>query len=113
MQGQNSTFIDLCLPFGLHCAPKLFSILVDLLTWIFKQQGVFIVHHYLDDFLKLGSPSTAICQANLSSIQSICQLLGVPLAIEKVEGPSTQLSFLGITLDTIHMEAQLPSDKLT
>ena len=71
-----------------------------------------IIHHYLDDFLTLGPPFTDICQANLSSIQSICQLLGVPLAIEKVEGPSIQLSFFVVTLDIIHMEAWLPSDKL-
>ena len=36
----------------------------------------------------------------------------MPLAIEKVEGPSTQLKFMGITLDTIRMEARLPPDKL-
>ena len=112
MQWQNNTFIDLCLPFGLRCAPKLFNILADLFTWILKQQGVQIVHHYLDDFLTLGPPATNICRANLESITHICQLLGVPLAIEKVEGPSTQLTFLGITLDTVHMEARLPADKI-
>jgi len=39
--------------------------------------------------------------------------LGIPLASEKVAGPSTSLSFLGITLDTHHMEIRLPQDKLT
>lgn len=42
----------------------------------------------------------------------VCQLLNVPLAIEKVEGPSTLLEFLGILLDTVRMEACLPEDKL-
>jgi len=109
MEWLNNTFIDMCLPFGLRCAPKLFNILADLLTWIFKQQGVFIKHHYLDDFLTLGSPSTNICHENLATIQHTCKLLGV---LEKVYGPSTQLSFLGIILDTIRMEACLPVDKL-
>ena len=71
-----------------------------------------MVHHYLDDFLTLGPPDTNICQANLESIKHICQLLGVPLALEKVEGPSTQLTFLGIMLDTIRMEARLSDDKI-
>ena len=39
--------------------------------------------------------------------------MGIPLALEKVEGPSTTLPFLGITLDTIKMEARLPEDKLS
>jgi len=38
--------------------------------------------------------------------------LGVPLASKKIEGPSTSLTFLGITLDTAHMETRLPQDKL-
>ena len=32
-------------------------------------------------------------------------------AYGKVEGPSTQFPFLGITLDTVRMEAHFPVDK--
>lgn len=39
-------------------------------------------------------------------------MLGIPLALEKVEGPSTILEFLGILLDTTRMEARLPPEKL-
>ena len=42
----------------------------------------------------------------------MCEWLGIPLALEKVEEPSTPLNFLGITLDTVRMEARLPTDKL-
>ena len=45
-------------------------------------------------------------------IKQVCERLGIPLALEKVEGPSTSLNFLGITLDTSRMEALLPADKL-
>ena len=34
------------------------------------------------------------------------------MALEKVEGLSTSLTFLGIVLDTVRMEARLPTDKL-
>ena len=34
------------------------------------------------------------------------------LALEKVEGPTTCLSFLGIILDLEHMEVRLLDDKL-
>ena len=43
---------------------------------------------------------------------SACQLLGVPLTLEKVEGPSTSLTFLVILLDTQKIEARLPPEKL-
>jgi len=42
----------------------------------------------------------------------LCTDLGVSLASKKIEGPSTSLTFLGITLDTAHMEIRLPQDKL-
>ena len=42
----------------------------------------------------------------------ICTNLGVPLALEKLEGPTTSLTFLRITLDTARMETRLPHDKL-
>ena len=93
-------------------APKLFNILADLLQWIAQTEGITHIIHYLDDFLLLGPPKSVMCQHSLDSIQRICKDLGVPLALEKVEGPPTTLPFLEIVLDTIKMETWLPKDKL-
>jgi len=46
------------------------------------------------------------------TIKEICTQLGIPLALDKVEGPSTSLTFLVIILDTERMEARLPKEKL-
>ena len=113
MQWRRELFIDTCLPFGLRSAPKLFNILADFLAWVLKQQGVAPLLHYLDDFLTIGPPDANTCQKYMDTIKEVCEILGVPLAVEKVEGPSTVLSFLGITLDTCKMEARLPEEKLT
>ena len=40
-------------------------------------------------------------------------MLGMPLALDEVVGPSTALEFLGIVLDTECVEARLPCDKLS
>ena len=112
MKWDNLIFVDTCLPFGLRSAPKLFNILADLLQWISQQQGVSYIMHYLDDFLVLGTPGSNECQTNLSIIKECCEMLGIPLALEKVEGPSTSLSFLGIVINTVHMQLHLPPDKL-
>ena len=112
VQWKGAVFIDTCLPFGLRSAPKLFNTLADLLAWIMEQHGAQPLLHYLDDFLTIGPPNSNICQQNLDTIKQICDILGVPLALEKVEGPATSLSFLGITLDTVTMEAKLPPEKL-
>ena len=56
MQWGSSIYIDGCLPFGLHSAPKLFNIMADLLSWIAQQKGISQILHYLDDFLLIGPP---------------------------------------------------------
>ena len=112
MEWDGKVLIDTYLPFGLHSAPKLFNNMADLLAWILKNQGVSYLIHYLDDFLTVGPAGSPECQHNLYIIIQVCKALGVPLALEKVAGPTMVLDFLGILLDTIRMEAQLPDEKL-
>ena len=112
MSWNNSIYIDLCIPFGLRSAPKLFNVAADLLQWIAEHNGVTPLLHYLDDFLILGPPQSNICNHNLATLKHLCHRLGVPLALEKVEGPTTSLPFLGIVLDSEHLKARLPEDKL-
>ena len=61
----------------------------------------------------MGPPVSSACQHNLDTFIEVCDFLGVPLAVEKFEGPTTCLTFLGITLDTVKMEIRLPEDKFT
>ena len=60
----------------------------------------------------MGSPNSATCYNNFAIIQGTWQELGIPLEREKLEGQSHSLTFLGIELDTIHMEARFANDKL-
>ena len=60
----------------------------------------------------MGPPDSSKCQEDLDIMCHTCGELGLPLAEEKQVGPSTQLVFLGIELDTVHMEIRLPAEKL-
>ena len=113
MSWKGQVYIDHCIPFGLRSAPKLFNIMADLLSWVAQKAGVSYLIHYLDDYLTVGPPLSQVCQNNVDIFTSLCKDLGVPLATDKLEGPSTSLSFLGIILDTHRMEIRLPSDKLS
>ena len=112
MLWHKQVYIDKCLPFGLRSAPKLFNILTDLVSWITGQHGVSCMLDYLDDFLLMGPPHSSDCQQDLDTFIQLCSYLGIPLASETIEGPTTSLSFLGITIDTSQMEMRLPKDKL-
>ena len=78
---------------------------------ILQQQGIVPLLHYLDDFLFIGPPSSNTCLQHLNTAKQVCHTLGVPLVLEKVEGPATALLFLGILLDIQQTEARLPHEK--
>ena len=71
-----------------------------------------MLYHYLDDFVVLGPPGSEECAEHLQILQRVCYNLGVPLAPEKQEGPSTCITFLGIVIDTHRQELRLPREKL-
>ncbi len=112
MSWEGKHFVDCQLPFGLRSAPILFSALADALEWIVRQRGITYCMHYLDDFLTLGPAQLDVCEANLRLLVESCTTLGVPLKMEKVEGPATSMVFLGIELDTVKGTMSVPQEKL-
>lgn len=113
MKWENRVYVDAALPFGLRSAPKIFNALADALEWIAREQGVQDLWHYLDDFITCGSADSEDCCRNLELLVAVCCHLGIPLAKEKLEGPTTCLVFLGIVIDTVRGELSLPLEKLT
>ena len=108
----NNEFIVKQLPFGLRLAPILFNAVADALDWILRERGIPHVIHYLHDFLVLRTPGSDECSRFLECMQRTSKELGIPLAMDKVEGPCTSFTFLGIELDTKKMQPLLPADKL-
>ena len=109
---RDSVFVDCQLPFGLASAPAIFSAVGEALEWVLRQRGVRAVIHYVDDFLLLGTQDSSECQQALITTLATCEELGVPIATNKTEGPSTAITFLGIELDSSTMSVSLPIDKL-
>ena len=112
MKWRDELFVDTVLPFRLRSAPKIFNCIEDAHQWIATQWGVIYLGHFLDDFITAGAPSSGECSQNLSLLTSTCDILHLPMAVDKQEGPSTCLIFLGIELDTVGLELRLPHHKL-
>ena len=109
MQWQDRVYVDGMLPFGLRSAPKIFNAVADALEWCVKQEGVEFLFHCL---AVVGPPNSRACHHALDMLKRICAELGVPLAPEKQAGPSANITFLGITIDTMKQELRLPHNKL-
>ena len=110
---EGRVFADQALPFGLRSAPKLFSAVADAIGWALFQTGVLFQIHYLDDYLFFSPPTPGDAIPALPHILNTLDRMGVPVAISKIEGPATIVTFLGIIVDTVRFELRLPEEKLS
>ena len=109
---QGKYYYDRCMPMGCSSSCKTFEMFSTALEWIAQNKlHIPYILHLLDDFLII-SPSNESCQHQLDTFLMLWSFLGIPMAPEKTVGPSTTLTFAGIELDTVLMEARLPQEKL-
>lgn len=110
---QGAYYVDCCLPMGCSISCSYFESFSSFLEWVVKREaGWALALHYLDDFLFVGPAGSRVCSVLLHTMERVAGQFGVPLALEKTEGPATVMKFLGILIDTEAMECRLPEDKL-
>jgi len=106
-------YFDKCLPMGSSMSCAIFESFSSALEWIARTKlHIRFPTHILDDFL-FAAKTYRQCYHDLNTFSNMCKDVGVPLAEGKTYTPDTTMSFLGIELDTVVMEARLPLDKLT
>ena len=113
MQFEGLLYVDSVHPFGLRSAPKIFTVIADALEWIVTKAVVRTLFHYLDDFLIVAHPASNQCREDMRLLLDVFAHLYVPIAEDKLEGPTTSLLFLGIELDSDRMVLRLPQEKLS
>ena len=101
MDWREKFYVDTCPPFGLRSAPFLFNEVATAMKWILKHNYA-MPHliHYLDDYFLAGPPADPACAGHLEDFLRVAAWLGVQVAMEKVEGSTTILTFLGLQLDS-------------
>ena len=81
------------------------------IEWVAKKH-LSIPHliHILDNYF-MAAPTYHQCCIDLARFSFLSDYLGVPMRQKKTVGPSNILTFAGIELDSLRMEALLPLDK--
>lgn len=109
---ENQFYYGKTLPMGCWSSCAIFELFSTAVEWIAQRElQLGGIVHILDDFL-LMSTSEQVGKQDLTGFQALFKDLGIPLAKEKTEGPTTCLTFAGIEIDTKEISARLPADKL-
>ena len=103
-------FIDRSLPFGFKHGSSIFQRISDAVRCIMRQEGHGI-WNYIDDFLCVSLPSKI--NATFDRLQELLQELGLTVSAKKLVPPSTQVTCLGIVVDTVALSVSIPTEKLT
>ena len=105
-------YYELVLPFGLRSSGVRWELYAAALHHFFLHHlGIRLVIHYVDDFLFVVA-GLQRAQKALDGAVALCEHLDIPLSLKKREGPTTCLTFLGIELDTMAMEARLGAPRM-
>lgn len=110
-QTKDTYMVDTRLPFGASKSPEIFNKLTQAVCKIMAKRGKEKVIAYLDDFLVVSQTFQG-CMEMLTDLMQLVRELGFSINYNKIEGPSKQLTFLGISLDTESMSMSLPVQKL-
>ena len=106
-------YFDRCLPMGCSSACKIFERVSDAIVHILKvKYNVINIVKYLDDFIFI-TKSKEDCHRAMAVFSHLCNIIGVPIAKHKTEGPSTKMIFLGYHIDTSTMVVSIPANKIT
>ena len=110
---QGNYYIDKCLPMGSSISCATFEKFASFLEWeVRRRANIKSIEHYLDDFLFCGPKESGICQKAMLVFEEVCSEFGIPVAVEKTEGPCTCLVFLGLEVDTVEQVVRVPMDKI-
>ena len=110
-------FVNKCMPFGVSISCAHFQAFSDALAhiveWIYElKMGVKKpLTNYLNDFLFIAL-FAFMCNRQIAVFMEVCSNINFPVSLEKNEYATTQITFLGLLIDTIKQLIMLPREKI-
>ena len=102
-------YVDTCFPFGTQHGSQISQRLSDAIRYIMHQKG-YVMVDYIDDYIGMGVPSVA--WASYTALIELMGELGLTICENKLVPPSTQVTCLGILIDTVKGMFSIPPVKM-
>ena len=109
LDGKHYQFTSM--PFGLSSAPRIASLLLDVVSSRLHEAGIRHVR-YLDDFLFIGADEES-CLSSMEFAARVIHDFGLVVNPSKVEGPAQRLDFLGLVLDSVSQTTGITDSRLS
>ena len=107
-------YYDKVLPMGCRSSCQIFESFSKCLQWVIKNvYGFPSITHMLDDFIFVGKRTEFECLRGLKSFLALATYLNIPIKTSKTVYPTTCVTVYGIEIDTLAMQARLPTEKLS
>ena len=98
--------------FGARSRCKIFEDFAHAVQWILEQKTRSMdISHYLDDFIMVHALK-ATCKYYMTTMQRLCECIGVPLSDSKTKGPCQIITFLGLTINFLKQVVTIPATKI-
>ena len=104
-------FVDKCLPFGSSISCAHFQRLSNAIAHIVRHRTGKPLVNYLDDYLFVQLMK-AFCDGQVQVFLDICDLIGLPVSMEKTFWSSTLLTFLGLLINSVSQTVSIPVAKV-
>ncbi len=109
---KGSFFFDIVVQFGLASATAIFEYFSSSAEFFAKVLLLIrFLEHYVDDFL-LTAKTHGACLSQRDQFLALLRRIGLPYSVEKLEGPVTDIIFLGIKLDSVAMTVSLDAERV-
>ena len=102
-------YVDMCILFGARHGSQIFQRLSNGVRFMMRQKGCTIIDD-IDDYVGVGILSVAM--ASYAAFIELMNDLGLTISQKKLVSPSTQVTCLGVLIDTVNGTVSIPPDKL-
>lgn len=103
-------YCDVSMPFGARASSCHMQRVATAIVRMLRDRGV-IAKMYIDDLILVSPTREKVCH-DLEIAQALLHDLGLPEAPDKVQPPSTKVTWLGVEIDFVSMTISVPKQKL-
>ena len=109
--GKTYYFVDKCLPFGASISCAHFQEFSNAVAYLVKCRTSKRSINYLDDYF-FAALYKMLCDQQVQSFIDLCNEIRFPVSMEKTVWGTTQITFLGMLLDSIRQIVAIPDEKV-